>query len=56
MSKPHSTRKCCARCGRPVQEDEDFLRAHLWGAVVYLHWQCFLVEIQDAKSSTKRST
>jgi hypothetical protein len=33
--------RTCAYCGLPVKQGSNFLRAHLWGAVVLVHWRCF---------------
>ena len=32
----------CARCGRKVQSDENWLRAHLWASTAVFHWACFI--------------
>jgi hypothetical protein len=37
----------CGRCGKPVRQDGNFLRAHLWGAVLF-HWSCFVGQMRDS--------
>jgi hypothetical protein len=32
----------CARCGRKVKSDENWLRAHLWASTAVFHWSCFI--------------
>ena len=36
------TGNCCARCGRKVRSEENWLRAHLWASYAIFHWACFL--------------
>jgi hypothetical protein len=31
----------CARCGRKVKPEENWLRAHLRGSTAVFHWSCF---------------
>jgi hypothetical protein len=32
----------CARCGRKVKSEENWLRAHLWASNAVFHWNCFI--------------
>jgi hypothetical protein len=32
----------CARCGRKVRSEENWLRAHWWGSTAVFHWVCFI--------------
>jgi len=32
----------CARCGRKVKSEENWLRAHLWASTAVFHWTCFI--------------
>ena len=32
----------CARCGRKVKSEENWLRAHLWASSAVFHWKCFI--------------
>jgi len=32
----------CARCGRKVKSEENWLRAHLWASTAVFHWACFI--------------
>src|SRR6266849_10530421 len=32
----------CVRCGRKVQLEENWLRAHLWESTAIFHWNCFI--------------
>jgi hypothetical protein len=32
----------CARCGREVRTDENYLKAHLWASTAVFHWSCFV--------------
>jgi hypothetical protein len=32
----------CARCGRKVRNEENWLRAHLWASTAVFHWACFI--------------
>lgn len=32
----------CARCGRKVKNEENWLRAHLWASTAVFHWACFI--------------
>ena len=33
----------CARCGRKVKGEENWLRAdHLWASNAVFHWNCFI--------------
>ena len=32
----------CARCGRQVKNEENWLRAHLWANSAVFHWACFI--------------
>jgi len=47
-SRTYSNRRHCERCGKPVRRDSDFMRAHLWGAVVLFHWPCFISQMRES--------
>ena len=32
----------CARCGRKVKSEENWLRAHLWASTAVFHWNCVI--------------
>ena len=32
----------CARCGRKVKSEENWLRAYLWASTAVFHWTCFI--------------
>lgn len=32
----------CARCGRKVKSEENWLRAHLWASTAVFHYRCFI--------------
>jgi hypothetical protein len=32
----------CAGCGRQVQSEENYLKAHLWASTAVFHWSCFV--------------
>ena len=36
---------------RAVHCDSDLLRAHLHGAVIIFHWECFLAQMRDNTAS-----
>jgi len=38
----------CERCGKPVRQDSDYLRAQLRGACVFFHWSCFIALMRDS--------
>lgn len=37
----------CARCGRKVRSDENYLKAHLWASTAVFHWACFVVLMKE---------
>jgi hypothetical protein len=37
----------CARCGRKVRSDENYLKAHLWASNAVFHWSCFVVLMKE---------
>jgi hypothetical protein len=37
----------CARCGRKVRSDENYLKAHLWASTAVFHWSCFVVLMKE---------
>jgi len=37
----------CARCGRKVQSEENWLRAHLWASFATFHWNCFIALMKE---------
>jgi hypothetical protein len=41
----------CARCGRKVQSEENWLRAHLWASTAVFHWSCFIA-LMKAQGAT----
>jgi hypothetical protein len=47
-SRAKLNQRNCGRCGKPVRQHSDFLRAHLWGAVLLFHWSCFLREMRES--------
>jgi hypothetical protein len=47
-SRTYSNHRNCERCGQPVRRDSDFMRAHLWGAVVLFHWACFIRQMRES--------
>lgn len=54
MSKPRAyPDHCnCGRCGKPVRQDGNFLRTHLWSAVVLFHWSCFVRQMRESDQRT----
>lgn len=32
----------CARCGRKVKSEENWLRAHLWASTAVFDYRCFI--------------
>jgi hypothetical protein len=45
----------CGRCGKPVRQGSDFLRAQLHGASVLFHWACFLALMRESKRDPNAS-
>lgn len=44
----------CERCGRPIKQDGNFLRAHFVGRTAYWDWRCYqalMLESQSARTS-----
>ncbi len=41
----------CGRCGKPVRQDSDCLRAHLCGGVVLFHWGCFVRQMRESEAT-----
>ncbi len=37
----------CARCGRKVKSEENWLRAHVWASTAVFHWNCFLALMKE---------
>jgi hypothetical protein len=37
----------CARCGRKVRSDENYLKAHLWASTAVFHWACFIALMKE---------
>jgi hypothetical protein len=54
----------CARCGRKVRNEENYLKAHLWAASAVFHWPCLIalmkgrgeMAVEDARCKTRRVT
>jgi hypothetical protein len=54
----------CARCGRKVRNEENYLKAHLWAASAVFHWPCLIalmkergeMAVEDATCKTRRVT
>lgn len=32
----------CARCGRKVKSEDNWLKAHLWTSTAIFHWSCLI--------------
>jgi hypothetical protein len=43
--------RACGRCGKPVRQDSDFLRAHFWGRTAYWHWRCFIQQMRESQAA-----
>ncbi len=37
----------CARCGRQVKKEENWLKAHLWASTAVFHWACFIALLKE---------
>jgi hypothetical protein len=48
ISETQAKHSNCGRCGEPVRRGSDFLRAQRWGAVVLLHWECFIQQMRES--------
>jgi hypothetical protein len=54
----------CARCGRKVRNEENYLKAHLWAASAVFHWPRLIalmkepgeMAVEDATCKTRRVT
>ena len=47
----------CARCGRKVQREENWLRVHLWASTAVFHWACFIALMKsDGAASAEKAT
>ena len=44
----------CERCGKPVRQDSDYLRAQLRGAFVLFHWSCFIALMRDSNQAQRQ--
>ena len=55
MSRNNRTIQLCAHCGKPVRQDSNFLRAHLWGQAVLYHWTCFTKLMKEAEAEERKS-
>jgi hypothetical protein len=42
----------CGRCGKPVRQAGDYLRAQLQGACVLFHWRCFTALMRESNQRT----
>ena len=38
----------CARCGRKVKNEENWLRADLWANTAVFHWACFIALMKES--------
>jgi hypothetical protein len=47
----------CARCGRKVKAEENWLKAHLWASTAVFHWSCFtaLMELGKREAELART-
>ena len=47
----------CARCGRKVKNEENWLRAHLWASTAVFHWSCFLALLKaNGETAAEQAT
>ncbi len=37
----------CARCGRKVRPDTNWVRVHLWGSNAVFEWACFIALLKS---------
>jgi hypothetical protein len=37
----------CARYGRKVRTDENWLKGHIWASTAVFHWNCFLAVMKE---------
>ena len=44
----------CARCGRKVWSEANYLKAHLWTSTAVFHWSCFLVLMNEQGRGRQR--
>lgn len=38
----------CGRCGEPVRQHSDYLRAQWRGACILFHWACFIQQMRES--------
>ena len=53
-SKRYPNHRNCGRCGKPVRQSSDFLRARLRGVVVLFHWSCFVMQMRENEARQER--
>ena len=41
----------CARCGRKVRTDENYLKAHLRASTAVFHWSCFIALMKQQRET-----
>ncbi len=41
----------CARCGRKVTSDENYLKAQLWASTAVFHWLCFVALMKEQSAT-----
>ena len=46
----------CARCGRKVRSEENWLRAHLWASTAVFHWSCFIALMKQGENGAEQAT
>ncbi len=47
----------CARCGRKVKSEENWLRAHQWASTAVFHWTCFIALLKaEGAASAEEAT
>jgi hypothetical protein len=46
----------CARCGRKVRSEENWLRAHLWASTAVFHWSCFIALMRQGENGAEQAT
>lgn len=37
----------CAHCGRKVQAEQNWLKAHIWASTAVFHWSCFTALMKE---------
>lgn len=46
----------CGRCGKPIRQGIDFLRAQLGGACVLFHWSCFIALMRESNQGNANAS